>query len=116
MVVNTKEYIGSNNIVKSSPRKLGLVIDLIRGMRASEALTALRFVRKRVAVDVYKLLFSVVSNAQNNFGADIDSLFVKEVHCGKSISLRRFSPRARGRSYRIIKHYSKLRLSLAHLG
>ena len=94
--------------IKISPQKLNLVAQLIRGKKASAALADLTFSRKRIAREVKKTLESAIANAENNHQLDVDSLVVAEAHVGKSIVLKRWTPRARGRVGRIHKRFSHL--------
>jgi large subunit ribosomal protein L22 len=94
--------------IKISPQKLNLVAQLIRGKKASAALADLTFSRKRIAGDVKKVLQSAIANAENNHQLDVDSLVVAEAHVGKSLVLKRWTPRARGRVGRIHKRFSHL--------
>ncbi len=94
--------------IKISPQKLNLVAQLIRGKKASAALADLTFSRKRIAREVKKTLESAIANAENNHQLDVDSLVVSEAHVGKSIVLKRWTPRARGRVGRIHKRFSHL--------
>ena len=91
-----------------SPQKLNLVAQLIRGKKVSAAMADLSFSRKRIARDVRKTLESAVANAENNHQLDVDELIVAEAYVGKSIVLKRFKPRARGRVGRILKRFSHL--------
>lgn len=94
--------------VDSSVYKLNLVAEMIRGHKAGKALTDLEFSRKRVAKDVRKVLLSAVSNAENNHNLDVDRLIVAEATVGKSLTLKRFHARARGRGARVEKFFSNL--------
>lgn len=94
--------------VRTSPYKLNLVAQMIRGKKADKALIDLDFSSKRVAQDVKKVLQSAVANAENNHGLDVDKLYVAEAHVGKSIMMRRFRARARGRASRIEKQFSRI--------
>ena len=94
--------------LRTSPYKLNLVAQLIRGKKADRALTDLDFSHKRIAQDVKKVLQSAVANAENNHGLDVDKLYVAEAYVGKSIMMKRFRARARGRAARIEKQFSKL--------
>jgi len=94
--------------VKGSVQKVNLVCRMIAGMQVDEALLQLQFCNKRVSKDLHKLLYSAVSNAENNHGYDVDSLYVSEIMVGKSLTLKRFHPRGRGRGVRVMKHYSKV--------
>jgi large subunit ribosomal protein L22 len=95
-------------MLRTSPRKLNLVAQQIRGMKAERALAELAFSRKRIAQDVRKVLQSAIANAENNHALDVDELIVAEAHVGKAMVLKRFSPRARGRAGRIEKLFSNI--------
>jgi large subunit ribosomal protein L22 len=95
-------------MIRVSPRKLNLVAQLIRGKSAAAALTELGFARRRIAVDVRKVLQAAIANAENNHQLDVDRLYVAEASVGKSMVMKRFSTRARGRSARIQKPWSNL--------
>lgn len=94
--------------LRTSPIKLNLVAELIRGKKASEALVQLTFSKKRIAVDVKKALQSAIANAENNHNLNVDALVVKEAYVGKAMVLKRFHARARGRGARILKPFSHL--------
>ena len=102
-----------NKNVRSSPRKLSLVLNHIKGKKADIALRDLEFTRKRVALDVSKTVKSAISNAENNFQYDIDNLFVKEAYVGKSLVMKRFRPRAKGRASPIKKPFSRITIVLS---
>ena len=99
--------------LRVSPRKLGLVVDTIRGAKVSDAMVQLSFSPKRIAQDVKKCLQSAIANAENNFGLDIDNLFVSQVSVGKALVMKRFKARARGRGDRIIKPFSNLYITVS---
>ena len=101
-----------NKNVRISPRKLSLVCNFIKGKKADVALRDLEFSRKRIAKDVSKTVKSAISNAENNYQYDIDNLFVKEAYVGKSLVMKRFRPRAKGRASSIVKPFSKLTIIL----
>ena len=101
-----------NKNIRSSPRKLSLVLNHIKGKKADVALRDLEFTRKRVALDVSKTVKSAISNAENNFQYDIDNLFVKEAYVGKSLVMKRFRPRAKGRASPIKKPFSRITIIL----
>jgi large subunit ribosomal protein L22 len=94
--------------LRTSPQKLNLVAQEIRGISAEKALAKLAFSRRRIAGDVRKVLQSAISNAENNHNLDVDRLFVAEAYVGKAITMRRWRPRARGRSGRITKPFSRI--------
>jgi large subunit ribosomal protein L22 len=94
--------------LRISPRKLNLVAQLIRGKKVNVALYDLEFSRKRIARDVKKALESAIANAENNHNLDVDDLVVAQAFVNKSIVMKRFSPRARGRANRIEKPFSNI--------
>jgi len=94
--------------IRISPQKLNLVAALIRGKKVDKALAELEFSRKRIASTVKKTLESAIANAENNHDLDVDSLFVAEAYVGKSIVMKRFHARGRGRSSRIEKPFAHL--------
>ncbi|GGA55349.1 50S ribosomal protein L22 [Nitratireductor aestuarii] len=94
--------------IRVSPQKLNLVAALIRGKKVSSALADLEFSRKRIAGTVKKTLESAIANAENNHNLDVDALVVAEAYVGKSIVMKRFNARGRGRANRIEKPYSHL--------
>tara|TARA_B100000700_G_C14922683_1_gene797816 strand:+ start:826 stop:1248 length:423 start_codon:yes stop_codon:yes gene_type:complete len=102
-----------NKNVRSSPRKIALVLDYIRGKKADIALRDLDFTRKKIATDVSKTVKSAIANAENNYQYDIDNLFVKEAYVGKSLVMKRFRPRAKGRASPIKKPFSRITIVLA---
>ncbi|HIG23102.1 50S ribosomal protein L22 [Henriciella barbarensis] len=97
---------------RSSPQKLNLLAQQIRGLPVQKAMDQMQFSRKRAAKDVYKVLYSAMSNAENNHGLDIDSLVVAEAHVGKNLVMKRIRARARGRAARIVKPFSQLTVVL----
>jgi large subunit ribosomal protein L22 len=103
---NQAKAIGRN--IRISPRKLNLVAQSIRGRSAESALAALTFSPKRIAQDVKKILQSAIANAENNHDLDVDALIVAEAYVGKSIVMKRFHARGRGRASRIEKPFSHL--------
>ena len=96
--------------LRTSPQKLNLVAQTIRGLGVEAALAELQFSRKRIAKDVRKVVQAAVANAENNHGLDVDQLFVKEATVGRTLVMKRFRPRARGRVGRIEKPFSNLRV------
>ena len=102
-----------NKNVRTSPRKLALVCNFIKGKKVDLALRDLEFSRKRIAKDVSKTVKSAISNAENNYQYDIDNLFVKEAFVGKSLVMKRFRPRAKGRAAPILKPYSSVTIILS---
>ena len=108
--VGDKEALAVGNTIRGSAQKLNLVAQLIRGRKVGDALNILKFSPKGMAEPVYKVLASAIANAENNHNLDVDALIVAEASVGKSISLKRFATRARGRSTRIVKPYSRIRV------
>ena len=94
--------------IRVSPQKLNLVAQMIRGKKVATALADLTFSRKRIATDVKKCLESAIANAENNHDLDVDDLIVAEAHVGKAMVMKRWSPRGRGRSGKILKPFSHL--------
>ena len=94
--------------LRVSPQKLNLIAGMIKGMDAEKALAALTFSRRRISNDVKKAVQSAIANAENNHQLDVDRLFIKEAFVGKAITMRRFRPRARGRTGRLRKPFSHL--------
>ena len=95
-------------MLRVSPQKLNLVAQMIRGRKASAALADLEFSRKRIAKDVRKCLESAIANAENNHDLDVDDLVVAEAHVGKSLVIKRFHARGRGRAASVFKRFSHL--------
>ena len=96
--------------IKTSITKVNLVLKMIRGKKAENALNILAFSKKRISNEIIKILKSAIANAENNHQLDIDKLVVKEATVGKSMVLKRFRPRARGRSGKILKPFSKVKI------
>ena len=108
---NTVKSINRN--VRSSPRKLNLLLKNIRGKKADIAIRDLSFARQRVALDIKKTVQAAVANAENNNQYDIDNLYVEEAYVGKSIVLKRFRARAKGRAAPIKKPFSNVTIILS---
>ena len=102
-----------NKNVRSSPRKINLLLSNIRGKKADLAIRDLTFARQRIAFDIKKTVQSAIANAENNNQLDIDNLFIKEAYVGKSLVLKRFRPRAKGRASAIKKPYSHITIILS---
>lgn len=113
--VKPTEAMAKSVNIRTSPRKLNLVAQSIRGLPVQRALNELEFSAKRIAKDVRKTLYSAVSNAENNHNLDIDSLIVAEAYVGKNLVMKRFSARARGRASRIEKPFSELTIVVREL-
>ena len=95
-------------MIRTSPQKLNIVAQLIRGKKAEQALNDLTFSQRRVAGEVKKVLQSAIANAENNHNLDVDSLIVSEAYVGKNLVMKRFRARAKGRAARILKPFSQL--------
>ena len=99
--------------IRISPQKLNLVAGLIRNQPASQAVATLTFSKRRIAQQVRKVLESAIANAENNHQLDVDRLVVSRAEVGKSIVMRRFMARGRGRASRIEKWFSHIRIVVA---
>ena len=108
--VADNEAVATATMLRGSPQKLNLVAQTIRGMKVERALTSLSFSQRGAAYDVKKVLESAVANAENNHNLDVDSLVVAEASVGKSLTMKRFRARARGRVGKIQKPFSRLRI------
>jgi len=108
--VAENEALSVGTQIRGSAQKLNLVAGLIRGKKVEDALNILTFSPKAMARDVRKVLASAIANAENNHNLDVDSLVVAEASVGKSLSIKRFATRARGRSSRIVKPFSRVRI------
>lgn len=106
------EAIAVCKMIRISPIKLNLVAGLIRGKKVGKALADLTFSKRRISGDVKKVLESAIANAENNHGLDVDSLVVVEASVGKSLVMKRFRPRARGRTGKILKPFSRIRIKV----
>lgn len=108
--VGDNEALAIGNSIRGSAQKLNLVAQLIRGKKAEDALSILSFSKKGMAKDVSKVLASAIANAENNHNLDVDALIVHEASVGKSLTMKRWKARARGRSAKIIKPFSRVRI------
>lgn len=106
--VGESEAMAKTRMLRTSPQKLNLVAQSIRGMSVEKALNELQFSRKRIAKDVRKCLESAIANAENNHGLDIDQLVVAQAFVGKNLVMKRWRARARGRSAKILKPFSEI--------
>ena len=97
-----------DNMVRISPTKLSILVNSIVNMKVSSAINQLQFSSKRISTTILKVLKAAVANAENNKQLDIDKLFVKEAFVGKSLRMKRWRPRAKGRAASIIKPFSKV--------
>ena len=108
--VADNEALSVGTQIRGSAQKLGLVAALIRGKKVGDAMNILAFSTKGMAIEARKVLASAIANAENNHNLDVDSLVVAEASVGKSITMKRFATRGRGKSTRILKPFSRLRI------
>jgi len=108
--VGDNEALAIGNSIRGSAQKLNLVAQLIRGKKVEDALNILSFSKKSMAKDMSKVLASAIANAENNHNLDVDALIVQEASVGKSLTMKRWKARARGRSAKIIKPFSRVRI------
>jgi large subunit ribosomal protein L22 len=108
--VGDKEALAVGTTIRGSAQKLNLVAALIRNRKASDALNILQFSTRGMAPEVRKVVASAIANAENNHNLDVDQLVVVEASVGKALTMKRFATRARGKSTRIIKPFSRLRV------
>ena len=102
-----------NRNIRSSPRKINILLKNIRGKKADVAIRDLSFARQRIAFEIKKTVQSAIANAENNNQYDIDNLYIEEAYVGKSIVLKRFRARAKGRASGIKKPYANLTIILS---
>ena len=102
------QAIAKDNMVRISPTKLSILVNGIVDMKVSSAMNQLKFSSKRVSKTILKVLNAAVANAENNKQLDIDKLFIKQAFVGKSLRMKRWRPRAKGRASSIIKPFSKV--------
>ncbi len=108
MSQNNLQAIAKDNMLRVSPTKLSLVANSIINKSVSNAINQLKFSDKRISRNVLKVLNAAIANAENNKQLDIDKLFIKEAYVGKSLRMKRWRPRAKGRAGSIIKPFSKI--------
>ncbi len=108
--VGENEALAVGTTIRGSAQKLNLVAALIRGRKVEEAMNVLSFSKRAMARDAAKVLASAIANAQNNHNLDVDALVVHEASVGKSVTMKRFHTRGRGKSTRILKPFSRLRI------
>ena len=105
---NKVTAFAKDNTIRVSSLKLANIARSIVNLKASKAVNQLKFSQKRISINVLKVLNAAIANAENNKQLDIDNLFVKEAYVGKSLTMKRFRPRAKGRATSIHKPFSKL--------
>jgi len=108
--VGDNEALSVGAQIRGSAQKLNLVAALIRNKPVGQAMNILAFSKKAMAIDARKVLASAIANAENNHNLDVDALIVAEASVGKSITMKRFATRGRGKSTRILKPFSRLRI------
>ena len=108
--VADNEALAVGTQIRGSAQKLNLVAALIRGRKVEDALNVLTFSKRAMAVDVRQVLASAIANAENNHNLDVDALVVAEASVGKAFTLKRFHARGRGKSTRILKPFSRVRI------
>ena len=106
--VADNEAMAKVRMLRTSPQKLNLLAQLIRGKKVDKALSDLTFSKKRISDDVKKCLQSAIANAENNHNLDVDELIVAEAYVGKNLTMKRGRPRARGRFGKIMKPFAEL--------
>ena len=102
-------------MLRTSPQKLNLLAQMIRGKKVDKALNDLTFSKRRVASEVKKCLQSAIANAENNHGLDADELIVSEAFVGKNLVMKRGRPRARGRFGKILKPFAQVTITVRQL-
>ncbi|MFZ5962657.1 50S ribosomal protein L22 [Thalassococcus sp. BH17M4-6] len=113
--VADNEAMAKLRMLRTSPQKLNLVAQLIRGKKVEKALSDLTFSKKRIAEDVKKCLQSAIANAENNHNLDVDELVVAEAYVGKNLVMKRGRPRARGRFGALRKPFSELTIKVRQI-
>ena len=113
--VAENEAMAKTRMLRTSPQKLNLVAQMIRGKKVERALSDLTFSNKRIALDVKKCLQSAIANAENNHNLDVDELVVAEAYVGKNMTLKRGRPRARGRFGKILKPFAELTIKVRQI-
>ena len=104
------EAMAFSKHIRVSAQKLNLVASLIRGLDCEKAISELTFSKRRIAQDVKKVLESAIANAENNHELDVDRLYVAEAYVGRTMVMKRWRARARGRTGKILKPFSNLRV------
>ena len=100
--------IAKDNTIRVSPTKLANLVRTLVNKKVNNAINQLKFSNKRISNNVLKVLNAAIANAENNKQLDIDNLYIKEAFVGKSLTMKRFRPRAKGRASSILKPFSKL--------
>jgi len=108
MNLNNSQAFAKDNMVRISPTKLALLTKSIVNKKVDLAINQLKFSEKRISKNVLKVLNAAIANAENNKQLDIDNLYIKEAFVGKSLRMKRWRPRAKGRAGSIIKPFSNI--------
>ena len=108
MIINNSQAFAKDNMVRVSPTKLSIITNSIVNKKVASAINQLKFSEKRISKNVLKVLNAAIANAENNKQLDVDSLYIKEAYVGKSLRMKRWRPRAKGRAGSIIKPFSNL--------
>lgn len=111
-MASTTEAKAIGNTLRIGQQKLNIIAEMIRGMNVAEAKAQLTFSKRRIAKDVKKVLDSAIANAENNNNMNVDNLYVHEAFTGKSFTMKRMRPRAKGRGMRILKPFSNITIIL----
>lgn len=113
--VTENEAQARSIMLRTSPQKLNLLAQMIRGKKVDKALSDLSFSKRRVASEVKKCLQSAIANAENNHGLEVDELIVSEAFVGKNLVMKRGRPRARGRFGKILKPFAQVTITVRQL-
>ena len=113
MSQNNTTALAKDNMIRVSPLKLSFIAKSIVNMKVNSAINQLKFSEKRISKNVLKVLNAAIANAENNKQLDIDNLFIKEAYVGKSLVMKRFRPRAKGRASPIKKPFSRITIVLS---
>ena len=113
---NKKQAMAVCRSIRTSPRKLNLVAQTIRGLGVEKAVAELSFSKRRIAKVALGLLQSAISNAENNHNLNIDKLVVSEAYVGKGIVMKRMHARGRGRGARVLKPFSSMTIVVSERG
>ena len=108
MTQNNTTALAKDNMIRVSPQKLSLIANSIVNKSVNYAVNQLKFSQKRISRNVLKVLNAAIANAENNKQLDIDNLYIKEAFVGKSLRMKRWRPRAKGRAGSIVKPFSKI--------
>jgi len=106
------EVKASARYIRISPRKVRVVIDLVRGKSVTEALTLLKFIPKRASEPIAKVIASAAANAEHNFNLNKDNLVVSQAFVDQGPTLKRFHPRQRGQAFPILKRTSHITVTV----